>query len=261
MGQMQGAKWGNKTHGEFVARVGRAAALILAGLVSLAIAACGSPEVQALRFGPAPWQDGETSTYRITDRDGANAGTARYAMTALGENGWQINRNVQAQNAQELVGVTVDAADFTPSAATQVRIEPDGVLRLTAAYTDGQASLEITNKLDMKSFERVNVPSDTRDERTVAMLVRALPLAQGYAARLNSFTPIVPLLERVTVSVVKQEEVETPAGTFDAWQVKLDTGEIESRVWIAVDPPHALVKMEDGRTGGTFELTEFQPGG
>src|SRR5512139_734507 len=98
MGKIEKAARGNKTRGAFVARVVRIATLILVGLCGWALGACGSPQVQALRFGAAPWQDGETSTYRITDRDGAYAGTATYAMTALGENGWQINRNVQAQN-------------------------------------------------------------------------------------------------------------------------------------------------------------------
>jgi hypothetical protein len=260
MAQMCMAAHWNKLGPAFVAQIGRIAALIWAGLCMLVLAGC-APDVQALHFGPAPWQDGETSTYRITDRNGAHAGSARYAINALGEDGWQINRDVQAQDDQELVGITVDASDYTPRAATQVRIQPDGMVRVTAAYSEGQANLELTNKLDLKSFERVSVPSDARDERSVAMLVRTLPLAQGYATRLNSFTPIVPLLERVTVSVVKQEEVQTPAGMFDAWQVKLDAGDVESTVWIGVDAPHTLVKWVDGRTGGTFELIEFQPGG
>lgn len=225
------------------------------------LAACTGPEIQALRFGAAPWQDGETSAYRITDDNGAVVGTARYVLTALGEDGWTIHRDVQAPDAQEQVEVTVDGTGFTPRVATQVRTEPDGVLRVTTTYSGGQADLVLTNKLDMQSNERVSVPSDARDARTVAMLVRALPLAQGYAARLNSFTPLIPLLERVTVSVAGQEEVQTPAGTFEAWRVELEAGERDSTLWIAVEPPHALVKMMDGTTGGTFELTEFQPGG
>jgi hypothetical protein len=94
------------------------------------------------------------------------------------------------------------------------------------------------------------------------MLVRALPLAQSYATRLNVFTPIQGYMERVTVRVVGRESVETPAGTFDAWRLNLEGRERSRRiqVWVGVDAPYPVVKFIDGRNRGTFEMIDFQSG-
>ncbi|MBK8795509.1 MAG: hypothetical protein IPM07_03420 [Anaerolineales bacterium] len=81
--------------------------------------------------------------------------------------------------------------------------------------------------------------------------------ARGYATQLNAFLPIVGQLDRVTVSVVGDEQVTVPAGAYDAWVVTLDTGDAVSRLWIAKAAPYPLVKYIDGRNKATFELESF----
>ena len=141
-----------------------------------------------------------------------------------------------------------------------MRQEGDRQERVATSYDHGVADLELTNKQDVTTYQRVNIPSDARDQRTLLMLVRVLPLAQGYVTRLNTFLPVMPLLDRVTVTVTGDERVNTPAGSYDAWRLELDTGDSTTQAWIGVEAPYPLIKYVDGRNGGTFELAEYWPG-
>jgi hypothetical protein len=42
--------------------------------------------------------------------------------------------------------------------------------------------------------------------------------------------------------------------------VELITNRSESQAWISTSAPYILVKFIDGRTGGTYELRDYQPG-
>ena len=238
-------------------------------LLIFILAGCGAPDVQPLAFGATPWQDGEASTYRVIDVNGDYAGTTRFDLTntASSESDaeanpedvlWNLRREINTQGVQEIVTVDTRGLDFRPVASTLVRLDGANAEQVRTVYSGSQADLELTTRQNVTTYERVSIPSDARDQNTLLMIIRALPLAPDYATRLNTFLPIVPLLDRVTISVVDQEEVTVPAGTFDTYQVRLDTGNSRTVAWFGVDAPHPLVKYEDGRNGGTFELAEFQ---
>ena len=242
----------------YVVRKARVALVVVLALLGLA--GCGTPESQPLIFNAAPWQSGEASEYRLTDINGAYAGTARYDWIALGTDGWSLRREINAQGVQEIVAVDVRAPDYRPIQSTVVRMDANGTEQVRAAYAASDVNLELTTKQNITTFERMSIPSDARDQATLAMLVRALPLAERYATRLNVFLPVVGQLDRVTVSVVQREQVTTPAGTFDTWVVHLETPTSETDVWVGVQAPFPLVKFIDSRNGGTFELSSFTPG-
>ena len=62
------------------------------------------------------------------------------------------------------------------------------------------------------------------------------------------------------MQVIKQEQITTPAGNFDTWQVTLETPTTKTSAWIGRDDAHPLVKYVDGRNGGTFVLGEYTAG-
>ncbi len=224
----------------------------------LALGGCSGPEAQALRFGEAVWRPGETSIYRVTDVDGEPAGAVRYGMQALGADSWRMERLTQTQGDEERLSVDMDAQGFRALASTLLRTAVDGQERVAATYSSGRVDLELTTKEDVTTFETVSVPSDTRDARALPMLVRTLPLEPGYSTKVNTFLPVTSRMGRTTVTVLGDEPVETPAGSFDAWLVVLDEGDRQSRVWIAKEAPHQLVKYIDAANGGLFELAEFE---
>ncbi|MFM7172694.1 MAG: hypothetical protein ACKO4U_06625, partial [Caldilinea sp.] len=98
-----------------------------------------------------------------------------------------------------------------------------------------------------------------REAVTIPMLVRALPLARGYATQLNSCLPVAGTLERVTVRVVGDESLPVAAVLYDTWVVLLDTGDTVSRLWVAQNAPYPLVKYIDGRNRATLELEQYTP--
>ena len=240
--------------------------LILNLLILSALAACGgNANIQALRFNGAPWADGEVSVYEVTDLNEQYAGTAQFTIIAGGdqvsESGWTIYRVINAQGETEMVEVQVDTKSLRPKFASLMRTKEDTSQRVETIYDGSQADLTLTTDMDVTTYERINIPSDARDQRTLLQLVRALPLESRYATRISSFLPITGVLQRVVLSVSGQEQVSVPAGSFQTWHIQIDEGEIQSEAWVHTERPYQLIKFIDGRTQGTFELTEYQAAG
>lgn len=230
-------------------------------VVASVLAACARPTPVALRFNAAPWQDGEQQTFRVIDIDGKPAGVATFTVTEgvndAGEKMWSIDRTIQAQGDTEEITVKVSEAGFRPSSSYLRRSNASGTETVDAQYNGPAVDMVLTSRTNVMSTQRVEVPSDVRESATLPMITRALPLARGYATQLNAFVPIVGLLDRVTVSVVGEEEVTVPAGVYDAWVVTLDTGDAVSRLWVGKDAPYPILKYIDGRNKATFELESY----
>src|SRR5690606_19291096 len=116
----------------------------------------------------------------------------------------------------------VGAAGFRPQSSYLERSNAAGTETVDAQYGGPEVNMELTSRADVMTTQRVEVPSDVREMASLPMIARALPLARGYATQLNGFTPIVGLLDRVTLSVVGDEQVTVPAGTYDTWVVTAD---------------------------------------
>ena len=238
----------------------RAGCAAVVAFLILYVAGCTQMEPQPLLFSTAPWRDGEMSLYQVTDRNGKFAGTVQYDIKRAGDDGWTIARETLAQGMQETLVADVTGTGFRPRSSSLVRTEDGRTERLSATYAGGQVDLEMTNRRDITTGERVSIPSDSRDQQTLFMLARALPLEVGFSTRINAFLPVTARQTRVTLTTPKQEQVKVPAGSFEAYLVALDVGDMQSELWIGVDPPHPLVKYMDGANRGVFELTEFRPG-
>ena len=231
-------------------------------LLPALLSACGSAPIQPLALGAAPWKDGETSLYRITDLNGQVAGVGSYTMQAVDNgNGWMIVRNIDAHNDVETLTVTVGDPGLRPSYTLLQRQSDAGTELVETTYAGSQVDMKLTTVQDVTTYERGSIPSDARDQRTLLLLARTLPLDSRYAVRINSFLPVANLLDRVTLNVLKQEDVTVPAGVYSTWKIRLDTGDSETEAWISTDAPYPIVKFVEGRSGGLFELMEFTPGG
>jgi hypothetical protein len=233
-------------------------------LLTFALAGCGQPEVQPFALAATPWQTGEVTVYEVTDINGAAAGTARYTLTTgAGENNpesWTIQREIVAQGTTEVVVVVVSQNGLRPQSSLLTRINKDGQQIVQSTYSSSGVDTVLTSVQNITTYNHFNIPSDALDLDTVLQVVRALPLAEGYATRLNSFGTTTGRVERVTVEVIQQEQVTTQAGDFDTWQVALETPTTKTTAWIGRDDARPLVKYIDGRNGGTFVLREYTAG-
>jgi hypothetical protein len=243
----------NRLHSHYV--------LLMLWLIASIIAGCNQATPVGLVFNPAPWQDGEEHIFRITDVEGKFAGTMRYTMTAgtneQGQPLWSITRSTLAQGDQEELTIKVLATGFRPQSSFLERSNAAGRETVDAQYNGPAVDMVLTTHADVATTQRVEVPSDVRESGTLPMIARALPLARNYATRLNAFLPIGGLLDRVTVRVVGDERLVTSAGAFDAWVVTLDTGNSISRLWVAKEAPHPVVKYIDGRNRATYDLESY----
>ncbi len=240
----------------------RRGAVVVSLLLFLLLAACGGPEMQPLQLEPIPWADGEQSRYEITDLNGNYAGTATVNLDAgaatIDEDAWTMRREILAQGDQEVVVLELTGRGLRPRLSTLVRLRGNAREQVTAVYNSGQVDLELTTAQDVMTTHRENVLSDVRDFRTLMQLARALPLRDGYATQVNTYLPITNAQERVILEVVGQERITVPAGEYQTWQIDLRTSDSTSQAWIAVDAPHTLVKFVEGRSGGTFALSEYR---
>jgi hypothetical protein len=239
-------------------------AAVLAPLFVLLLAGCSQGEPQPLLFGAAPWRSGEQHTLSLTDAEGQQVGSAVYTLNsgdnAAGEPIWAFARDIVALGSQESITVTMDAEGFRPQASRLVRTGEGLQESVEAQYTGGQVDMTLNTRQNIMTVQRAQVPSDARETIVLPMLLRALPLAQGYVTQINVYMPVAEQLERVTIHVTGEEVVETEAGSFATWVVELNARDAQSKAWIAQEAPHVLVKYLDGRNRATLALTQYTPG-
>ena len=232
-------------------------------VVLLIFAGCGRPEPQPLSFNDAPWKNGEASFYDITDINGKYAGTILYSLHSDGvrvPGNWLVQREINAQGDLEVIQVEIKADSFYPLHTLWTLENGSGQEVIDTSYNDGTVDMVLTSKQKQMHTEQRTIPTDSFDAYTLMMLLRALPLADDYATEMNVFTPLTGKLEFITLSVLKQEEVTTTAGTYQAWVVEVKRGDNRSKAWIGTDAPHPVVKYMDAGNGGSYELTTFEAG-
>jgi hypothetical protein len=239
------------------------AALVLP-MILLLLGGCGGAEPQPLLFSTAPWTSGEQHILSLTNAEGQQVGSAVYTLdagtNAEGDDVWAFAREIVALGSQEMITVTMDAEGFRPQASRLLRSGDAGQESVEAQYTGGQVDMTLNTRQNIMTVQRAQVPSDARETVTLPMLLRALPLAGGYATQINVYMPVAAQLERITVNVAGEEVVDTEAGSFATWAVELNTRDAQSKAWIAKDAPHVLVKYLDGRNRSTLELTQYTAG-
>ena len=245
-------------------------------LFSVIILSACSVRPQPLIFGEPVWADGETSAYRVSNREGRIVGTATFEVQfrprqvredAVGEDekggqllqeeGWTLIREINDAGRSERATIEMQPLGYRPVYSHLVRTDVDGKQVVEAQFAGAQVDIALTSRQGATVYERVQAPSDIRDERTLLLILRALPLAQGYATRINSFLPVVGKMERVAVQVRRTETVTVSAGSFDTWVVELKSNERTTKAWVARTAPFPVVKFIDGRSRATFELTSF----
>jgi hypothetical protein len=235
----------------------------LAVMVSLP-ASCSRPEPVPLLFGAAPWASGEQHVMSLTNADGQQVGSATYTLSSTagsaGEPAWAFERQISALDSQEVITVTMDAEGFRPQVSRLSRSNGSNEESVDARYGSGQVDMLLNTRQNIMTTQRAFVPSDARETVTLPMILRALPLADGYATEINVFMPVAGQFERIGVQVTGEETVQTEAGSFATWVVELNTRDSQSKAWIGKETPHVLVKYLDGRNKATLLLTQYQPG-
>ncbi len=76
----------------------------------------------------------------------------------------------------------------------------------------------------------------------------ALPLSEGYETTLRSFSAMQQSVQIYHLEVVERETIEVPAGSFEAFKVKMqvmENGDTGRTVWVSLDEPRRVLKSID----------------
>ena len=229
--------------------------LSLLAIVCLVFVGCCPPGVATLTISQIPWPDNEVTGYIIEDQDGNAVG--RGELTIEKEDGTYLleqHFDLTAPEAVLRITVNVNAADLKPISGVQTIQMPDAVAGITANYSEGQVSVTATVDGEEQSAE-FDIPDDAYDNDEVFFLLRAIPFEVGYTASYTNVVPSYALTPKATITVVGEEDVTTPAGSFNCYKVELSAGDATQYLYYGVDGPHYLIKYDNGVT--IFLLIEY----
>jgi hypothetical protein len=201
-----------------------------------------------------PWTVPEMARYTVFNDD-EEIGTAEISIQADGDT-FVITQHFDFPD-EELINeasVVVGADDLQP-VSTTFRIEgPDGVRECDATYESGKVLVHNVGE-DGEREDTVDVPIVAYDSWSDLYVWRTVDFSQNYEVEYaDILSCVVAKPQRLAskLEVVGGEEIEVPAGTYDTWHLKIDSGD-DQDAWFSTDDLHTLVKYDNGEL--VFELT------
>jgi hypothetical protein len=219
---------------------------------TLNVKVAGTAEpTKPLEIGAAPWTSGEVAKLVLKTKTGVNVGELLYIPKMVQQNGkqvWQLDsyQIVPISNSIQFTRVEADGATMAPSAGRTTNQLGDFV----AAYEQDKVTLS-TNIKGVDTTKAIAVSGPVFDNEEALMLMRRLPLAEGYSAKFQIFPVVSGNVADCQIDVTGTEEVTVPAGTVKCWTVKLAvySGTIkalEHTLWFSADEKKQLVKYDAG---------------
>lgn len=249
----------------------------LAGAIALglSLAACQSQEIgDTERIFAAPvWTGEERMEYQLRRRDPIE-GYCTYITEPGPDQSTLTTDCVDAEgvgHSDDTVAI-VDAQTLEPISSERIRIDLDLETRNEHRGTyhppeDVVISLkrsDLSGEDDLEEYEadrELPQPTDDApepgwyDETSLFWLVRGIPLEEGFEGRYANVNIGIARVVGADVEVEGVEEVTVPAGTFQAWSIRVDSS-ITNRFWVDVEAPHRVVRARLEDT--TFELTGWE---
>jgi predicted Zn-dependent peptidase len=94
----------------------------------------------------------------------------------------------------------------------------------------------------------------TLDSEALEILFPALPLAEGAAFTVNAFNASEGAVTTTTIKVTGVQDITVPAGTFSAYKLEMQTGEVALITYVSRDTPRQTLRMEIVGQPVVFEL-------
>ena len=207
------------------------------------------------------FMDGEVFEYRLIDRDGEVAGTGTFT-TDRDDGAWLLTQTYE--NTDGVVvdesRVVVDAMTLQPRSTERVIVRNGETEVVTAVYdtnAEGGRTVRTTQVTHVQGGDErertIDINDHDYEDQSSLWLWRTLALGEGLDLRYTTVDPREG--GRVTANVVQvdRQMLETPFGlTYDTWVLQIRTGRETVNVWIHVNPPHEVVRFDNGRL--FFEL-------
>jgi len=205
--------------------------------------ATASPQAAAPDAGLAvPWGAGDRAEYTI-EMDGKTLGTLSFS-TQSKDNGHIITTETSAGAVKDVSNVRVDK-NLKPIGNTrQVTGAGKSDFALMTVYDKGKLTIQ-AKTADGDKTATISVPADSWDNDQSLVCIRALPLGEGYTYAYTNIVGASAGVLKTTLTVLGQEKVDVPAGSFTAYKVEMDFGQGKNYGWYDVNAPHHIIKYEN----------------
>lgn len=228
----------------------RAASIALAMMMIVLSGCAGQNPPPALQ---AVWEDGETGELAVY-RAGEQIGEWTHRAERSGDGWWLTSSQRSGETAEESVVLT--GADLVPVRTEFSTLTPSGEATYVAVYGERDVAIDASLPQGPQSAS-VRLPRRPfYDNEQFTMIVRTLPLTDGYTGTVNIVVSRTASKAQLRLKVTGRERIETPAGTFDTYKVEL-LG-LRQFAWVAIDPPHQVVRYDNEGAGTTSLLIEYR---
>ena len=233
----------------------RTLCLLAVAAIGLAFVACGEddePELTKVFLG-APWTSDETYGFRLTRVEDDEAYGDCTLQTRLNHEGVNTRLDFLCTDGTNRDDGTalVEPDTLRPlnSNRTVVHPEDDERLSFSSFYEppivkfvsdENGESRETTRDLPQPDDD--NPDPGYYDDVSLLWLVRGIQLSEGYEGSFENVSAGTGQTFRVDLKVEEQENVDVPAGVFQAWRIRLRTASVTNLYWVEVADPHRLVK-------------------
>ncbi|MBC7263338.1 MAG: DUF3108 domain-containing protein [Chloroflexi bacterium] len=202
-----------------------------------------------------PWGDQEETVYSIRDQQGNEVGTGMW-MIRRTEDVYELQATFVLGEIKDEISLSMRASDLKPLRGERALSGTANDFTLHTTYTDDRLHISAQTR-DGEKSANLRVSADAYDNDQLLVILRALPYSDDYVARFTTVVPTNGSQITTKLKVLGREMVETPAGTFEAYQVELNFVSTKQWVWYAVEAPHYMVKYDNGMT--VFLLVEARP--
>jgi len=231
--------------------------LSLLAIMCLTLVGC-APAAVPLTISQVPWPDDEVTSYTIEDQEGNTIGSLEltidkedttYTLTQ------HLDLTIEGEQIIDDITLTVNATDLKPISGTETAVIANQTIEVTAIYSPGEVAVTAAVNGEEQSAT-LDIPDDAYDDSEVLFLLRAIPFEVGYSATYTNVVPAAGLTPEATITVVGEEQVEVPLGSFNCYKLELSILGTAQYLWYGVDSPHYLVKAE---VEGIIMLLETVP--
>ena len=204
-------------------------------------------------------------TYRVMVQGNA-MGQATSATERASEGDRQVLRLTSTMNLGGMVSqmdtVTVDAASLAALHLREGGSQGGQAMAMTLDYQ----GTHVTGHVHVPSRQGVRdaavdttLAEGTLDQNVFSALLTALPLASGAHWMVNAYDGTEGVVRPLTATVVGEDSVTVPAGSFACWKMALTGGQFPINFYITKAAPYLIAKYELVGPPVVFELTAKTP--
>ena len=257
-------------------------------------AAPGAEKWPLPQVGPAPWNDGETTTLMVNTKTGFRVGMIQYeaslvpkkspATTSPGASGgpsalvtqgatkdshiWRLESYtvVPMQDYRQYTRVDADVPTLAPIDSLTRNTLGD----FATTYSRAKAAIAVRRQ-GKQTTQEVDVPKTVFDNEEVLFMLRCLPLKEGYRAAFPILSTVSGAALECRIAVVGTEKVTCASGEIKCYTTNLavfsgETKVLEHQICFSADEHRYLVRydaqtavMEALALGGSKRQTGTEP--